>query len=233
MTVGRHMALPSAGDVPESSAYAALPAQPTRGVVVIHEILGPQPEIERVVERFAARGYAAVAPTLFDSFLRPSCIRKAMQTMQTGKGPYVDQLRHTRSWLAAQTGLAESRIGLIGFCMGGGFALAAGSGWAAVSTNYGDVPTAEVLQGIGPVIGCYGGRDVAFGRAGAKLEQTLKVVGVTAETHTFPTVGHSFLTDGEHPVLSALSWPLLRMTYDPVIAEEAWQKILAFFDKQL
>jgi carboxymethylenebutenolidase len=217
-----------------SEAYAAIPEKPTRGMVIIHEIFGGgQPEIHRVAERFAARGYAAVAPTLFDFILRPSCLRAAMLTMKTGEGPFVDQLRRARGWLCEETGLAESQVGLIGFCMGGGFALAAGRGWGAVSTNYGDVPKKELLHGIGPVIGCYGGRDVAFGDGAAKLEGALQPMDVEVETHTFPTVGHSFLTDGHHPIASAFTWPIMHIRYDPAVAEEAWGHILAFFDRQL
>jgi carboxymethylenebutenolidase len=61
------------GDAP-SAAYARVPTGATRGVVVIHEIFGRQPDIDRVVDRFATRGYAAVAPDLFhEGALR--CIR--------------------------------------------------------------------------------------------------------------------------------------------------------------
>ncbi len=67
-----------------------------------------------------------------------------------------------RRWLCAESGIAEPRVGLIGFCFGGGFALAAGAGFGAVSTNYGAVPPTEAMRGIGPVIACYGGRDRAF-----------------------------------------------------------------------
>jgi carboxymethylenebutenolidase len=234
MSIGRDVTIPAAGDLPASEAYAALPDRPSRGVVIIHELYGGhQPEIHRVAERFAARGYAAVAPVLFESMLNPSCIRKAMITMQTGEGPFVEQLRRARAWLCEQTGLREGQVGLIGFCMGGGFALAAGRGWGAVSTNYGDIPKQEILQGIGPVIGCYGGRDVIFSKAGQKLEAKLKPLGVEVETHTFPTAGHSFLTDGEHPIAKAFTWPIMHLRYDASVAEEGWTRIMAFFDRHL
>jgi carboxymethylenebutenolidase len=202
-------------------------------MVVIHESLGAQPEIDRVVDRFAAHGYAAVAPQLFRTLLNPLCVRRAIQTVSTGQGPYVDALRGARTWLCQQTGLAENRVGLTGFCMGGGFALAAGSGWAAVSTNYGDVPKPELMNGIGPVIGCYGGRDRIFGRTASKLEETLRPLGVEVETHTYPDVGHSFLTDGHHPIAFAFSAPLLHITWNQTVAEEAWGRILAFMDRHL
>jgi len=63
-------------------------------------------------------------------------------------------------------------------CIGGGFALAAGRGWSAVSTNYGDIPPRDVLRGVAPVVGCYGGRDRKFGGNGALLKQHLAVLSI-------------------------------------------------------
>lgn len=221
------------GEGGSTPAFAMLPEGARRGVVVLHEIFGRQPEIARVVERFAAQGYAAVAPDLFHGRSKPGCIRAAMHTIRTGAGPFAEKTRDARTWLCAQTGLDERQVGLIGFCLGGGFALALGQGFGAVSTNYGKIPPDELLRGLGPTIGCYGGRDRLFGKNGPKLERRLSALGVPVETRTYPEVGHSFLTDGHHPIGHFLSWPVFRIEYRPEIAEDAWQKILAFFDRQL
>jgi carboxymethylenebutenolidase len=151
----------------------------------------------------------------------------------TGRGPAIDKVRAVRRWLAAQAGLEERRIGIIGFCFGGGFALAAGPGFGAVSTNYGDVPATKVMRAIGPVIGCYAGRDRLFAN-GDKLRARLLPLGVTPEVLDYPAAGHSFLTDGHHPVAAALSRFLLHTeAADPALREDAWQKILAFFERSL
>jgi len=89
------------------------------------------------------------------------------------------------------------------------------------------------MRGIGPVIACYGGRDRIFGKAGARLGPALASTGGQAEIHEFPTVGHSFLTDGDHPVLSLLSRPFFHVRYDAEIAEDAWGRILSFFETNL
>lgn len=231
---GEEVVIPASATARGVPAFAARPQGATRGMVVIHEILGRQPEIDRVVLRFAGHGYAAVAPDLFSRGFRPLCIRRAVQAIASGEGEQLEQIRAARSWLCARAGLAEEKVGLIGFCLGGGFALSAGRGWGAVSTNYGDVPKTEVLRGIGPVIGCYAGRDRLFGKSGAKLRAALSPLSVELEVHDFPTVGHSFLTDGEHPILSLLSRSTLRLHLaDPAVREEGWRKILAFFERHL
>ena len=224
-------ARPSARPMP---GFAALPEGVERGVVVIHEILGRQPEIDRVVERFAEAGYAAVEPDIFYEGTKLGCISRSLATIASGEGAIAERIEDARVWLCDQAKLDARRVGVIGFCLGGGLALAVGAkGYGAVSTNYGDIPPQEVLRGSPPVIGCYGGRDRVFGRNAERMPKRLAQVGVEAEAHLFPTVGHSFLTDGDHPVVRASTWPLFRISWDPQVAAEAWAKILAFFDRTL
>mgnify|MGYP000084159519 CR=1 FL=1 len=226
-------ALPSDGKVPSTPIYARLPSGARRGVVVIHEIFGRQPDIDQVVDSFSERGYAAVAPDLLSNGPHMVCLVRAFRAIARGAGPQIEQILATRRWLIQNTGLSEAHIGLIGFCMGGGFALAAGRGWGAVSTNYGDIPPDEVMRGLGPVIGCYGGRDKVFGKYGAPLEARLHKLGVECETHTFPTAGHAFLTNGNHPIAALLTRPFFHVEYNPEVAAAAWQRIFAFFDRHL
>jgi carboxymethylenebutenolidase len=212
---------------------ATIPKGARRGVVIIHEILGMQPEIERVVDRFAAAGYAAVAPDLFGDKLRAVCIAQAIVETARGRGEFIDVIKGARGWLQREAKLDEKSIGLIGFCMGGGFALAAGAGFGAVSTNYGPIPPDEILKHLPPTIGCYGARDRIFGKMAPVLERRLDRLGVPVEAHTFPEVGHSFLTDGNHPIASTLSSPIFHIDYRPEVAEQAWKLIFAFFDEHL
>lgn len=220
--------LPATADLAALPLVAELPAGARRGVVVLHEVFGRQPEIDRVVQRFAAAGWAAVAPDLYGDRLKPLCIREILAAIASGRGPQVDQVQRARAWLTEQTGVPPERMAVIGFCMGAGLALAVGPSFAATSTNYGDVPPAEVLRGLGPTIGCYGGRDRIFARSAGKLKTTLEQLQIRHEVHVFEQVGHSFLTDGHHPVASFLSKPLMQIAYKPEVAEEGWAKILAF-----
>lgn len=232
--ITREVVIPAGASYAATPALAMLPPGATRGVVVVHEVYGRQPEIDRVVARFAAAGYAAVAPELFAAPSRLTCLRHTLRAMRSGRGPAVDQACAIRAWLCEQAQLQERNVGIIGFCFGGGYALAVGRGWGAVSTNYGSVPSApEVLAGMGPTIGCYGGRDKLYGKMGSILEKRLTSVGVEVEAHTFAEAGHSFLTDGHHPVMATLSWPFLRTGSTPAATEEGWRRIFAFFDRHL
>jgi len=220
------------GDAP-SPAVAAVAPGARRGMVVIHEMFGRQPEIDRVVQRFAAAGYAAIAPDLFhDGRLR--CMQALMRTLARGEDSApLRQTDRARAWLCSEAKLERSNVGLIGFCFGGFFALLAGRGWAAVSTNYGEVPKSESMRGIGQVIACYGGRDRSMRGKPDLLKRRLARVGVTPEVHEYPEAGHSFLTDGRHPLATALTWPLIRLGYHAPSADDAWPKILAFFERNL
>lgn len=216
-----------------SPAVAALPSGARRGMVVIHEIFGRQPEIDRVVERFAEAGYAAVAPDLFfDGRLR--CLRAVMQSMQVAQDTApLRQAQRARTWLCAQGGIEPSKVGLIGFCFGGMFVLAAGRGWGAVSSNYGMIPTTEAMRGIGPVIACYGGRDPSVRGKHDDLRARLAPLGIAPEIHIYPDAGHSFLTDGHHPIARALSWPYFHLGFHEPSAKDAWPKIFDFFERNL
>jgi carboxymethylenebutenolidase len=231
---GFETVIPGGDGAPDARAYAALPAGAKRGMVVLPEVYGRQPEIDRVVERFAGAGYAAVEPDLFSTGPKPICIVRCMRAVATGEGVAAEQVRRATAWLRGKTGLPDEKIGVIGFCLGGGFALAIGRGYGAVSTNYGALPKDELLRGLPPVIGCYGGRDQILGNKGPVLEARLRSLGIPVETHTFPEVGHSFLTDGHHPIGDRVNQVLMGwVPYNPTVAEEAWRRILAFFDTHL
>ena len=89
------------------------------------------------------------------------------------------------------------------------------------------------MRGIGPVIACYGGRDRSVRGKDAQLRTRLAPLGMTPDIHVYPDAGHSFLTDGHHPVMRALSWPMMQLGFHEPSAKDAWPKILAFFDRHL
>jgi carboxymethylenebutenolidase len=117
--------------------------------------------------------------------------------------------------------------------MGGGFALtyAAGSppGLRAAAVNYGQVPAdAQQLRGVCPVVASYGGRDRVIGRQGERLRTHLGLLGIEHDVKTYPDAGHSFMTEGHHPIGRLVYMPM-RLGYEPRAAEDAWDRVFAFF----
>lgn len=229
---GHEVQIPSSAGAP-TPGFAALPEGARRGVVVIHEIFGRAPEIDRVVERFAGLGYAAVAPDLFADGLKLFCIRRAAMDLWRGEGPSLDKVRAARDWLTAQTGIPAERIGVIGFCFGGSFAIALGADFGVVSTNYGEIAAGRIPEPMAPTIGCYGGRDHSMASVPRRLGAALEARGVPHEIHVEPRAGHSYLTDGDRPITAALTRPLMHVAYNAEVADVAWGRIAAFFDEHL
>jgi carboxymethylenebutenolidase len=97
---------------------------PFPGVIVIHEALGLTRDIKEKCLRLAEIGHAAIAADLFDGRgPMPICIFRTIGQLNDGDGPAFADLDATREYLAARPEVDGSRIGVIGFCMGGGFAL--------------------------------------------------------------------------------------------------------------
>ncbi len=223
--------------VGETAAYLAVPVGslgPWPGVVVIHEAFGLNADIRGHADRLAALGYLALAPDLNGgkSWLR--CIRSMITQLRAGSGPAFDALDACRGWLAERAD-CTGKTGVIGFCLGGGFALlcAPRGQYAAASVNYGQVPSdAEtVLAGSCPIVASYGGRD-AMGTAPPKrLEAALTELGVPHDVKVYPAAGHSFMSP--KPASLAPLVALARLNYDKEAAEEAWQRIFAFFGTHL
>jgi len=228
--------------------YVAPPGEgPTPGVVVLHESLGLRDDIKRIARRFADAGYAAVAPNLYTGGLRPLCIARVLRDVVAGGEETVSLIGEVHAWLAARPEVDAGRIGVIGFCLGGGFALAAATReeFGVAGVAYGAVPDeASALEGICPVVASYGGRDRVYGSHGDRLAGHLRRLGVEHDVKTYPDSGHSFMN--RHPALALPRWspvaaltpstpvnPLLRVGYDPDDAEDSWRRILAFFAEQL
>mgnify|MGYP001026362902 CR=1 FL=1 len=86
-------------------------------------------------------------------------------------------------------------MGIIGFCMGGGFALLTcdRDRCAVASVNYGTVP--ENVGKSCPVVGSYGARDLRNRGAARKLEAKLDAASVDHDIQEYPSAGHAFLND--------------------------------------
>jgi carboxymethylenebutenolidase len=238
VTTKQRIPLPDGSTIGADVAVPAKPGEQRPGIVVLTDVFGPSPEMNRVADRFAERGWVAVVPDLFDHGIRVGCLARAMAEMASGRpGRVTADIEAARAWLAARPDVDGDRLAVIGFCMGGGFALmfaATGPlGLRAASVNYGAVgKNAEALRKVCPVVAAYGARDVPFRRHAARLEDHLTALGVEHDVVVHDGAGHSFMTDGNHPWIEKIAFPM-HAGYAPAAAEAAWARTFAFLDRQV
>ena len=226
------------GTSPGLHGYVARPSTtgPWPGVVMVHEVFGVDDVTRRQADRLAKAGYLTVVPDLYSAGGAIRCLKATFGALKARRGRAFQDIEAARTWLTTQPD-CTGRVGIIGFCMGGGFALVAATrGFDASSVNYGKLPEeAEVaLQGACPVVASYGARDRALKGAAATLESALTWLGVEHDVKEYPTANHSFLNDATNGPL--VLRPLLKIAGigpDPVAAPDAWARIEAFFAKHL
>jgi len=215
-TAGGYLAVPGSGSGP--------------GVIVIQEWWGLVDHIKDVCERFAAAGFVALAPDLYHGQTVPpgepdeaGKVMMAMKLDQAGRdmSGAVDELVR-RS--------AGERIGVIGFCMGGGLALVLATqrpdAVAAVVPCYGVIPWPDAQPDYSAmtaaVLGHYAENDSFFTPAAANaLGERLRALGKSAEIIIYPGTEHAFFNDSRPEV------------HDPDASRLLWDRTLAFFSEQL
>jgi carboxymethylenebutenolidase len=207
------------------------------GVIVIHEIFGLNADIRRITSRFADLGYIALAPDLYDGpGPKIICVARTLMTLNRGNGAAFDDLDAAREFLQQQPGVDASKIGVIGFCMGGGFALlySVRAPMGVAAAFYGDVPkTAEGLRGICPVLGGYGGKDKMFAPQGERLQELLTELNVEHDVKIYPDAGHSFMSQNSGILASIGAISPMHAGYNDPAAQDSWRRIDQFFAKHL
>jgi carboxymethylenebutenolidase len=195
------------------------------GVVVIHEAYGLNDNIKHITRRFAEAGYVALAVDLFSDRNRAVCMARYLGGMLLGSvNRYgIDDLKAALTYLAKDRTVDAKRLGAIGFCMGGGFAIA----WActdsrlkAIAPFYAANPRPiDVVGRLCPVVGSYPEKDFTA-NAGRALNKTLDQNHIAHDIKIYPDARHSFFNEKGS-------------SYNQAAAEDSWTRVMKFFGEQI
>jgi carboxymethylenebutenolidase len=211
----------------KGGGYVAVPDGdgPHPAVVVIHEAYGLNGNIKDITHRFADNGDAALAVDLFTDRNRPICMARYMTGMLVGSVDRtgISDLKAALTHLAAMPEVDPQRVGAIGFCMGGGFAVA----WActddrlkAIAPFYASNPRPiDVVKRACPVVGSYPEKDFTA-NTGRALDQALDKYGIDHDIKIYPGASHSFFNAQGR-------------AYNKPASEDSWERVMAFFGKHL
>jgi carboxymethylenebutenolidase len=213
----------TAADGFKLSAYRADPTGPVRGgVVVIQEIFGVNHHIRSVCDRFAAAGYRAMAPQVFDR-LQPNFESGYSDTEVARAREFVARIDWAKMMLDASAAVdalkRDGPVAIIGFCMGGTVAFMAatrlGGLTAAVSYYGGQILRFADSKPRCPVQMHFGEKDTHISLNDV---EAIRIKRPECEIHVYSGAGHGFHCDE-------------RASYEPNSAKLAWQRSLAFLVK--
>lgn len=197
---------------------------PLPAVLLIHEWWGLNDNLRSLARQLAGEGYQVLAVDLYEgrTATTPDAARALMQQADRHGDRVVENLRAARAWAAGQ---GATRIGVVGWCFGGGWALQAGMRLGdelnAVVMYYGRVETdpRELARLRAPLLGLFAGRDGAIPVAAVRaFEQALP--GHDSEIHVYPDADHAFANPSGG-------------RYDEAAARDAWARTLAFLAQHL
>ncbi|WP_226352989.1 MULTISPECIES: dienelactone hydrolase family protein [unclassified Pseudonocardia] len=236
MTVESEVSLTSVngGRLP---GFLARPETDTPGpaIVMIYEIFGMTPEMRRIARELAREGYTVLIPDLFArGRVKPLCIASTLATMATGRGAALGDCESARRWLADQPTVDADRIGVMGFCMGGGFALLLSqTGLYRVAVPfYGRAGVA--VEPVCPVVASFGGRDLQFADGyPQRLEADLAERGIPHDVVVYPEAGHSFMTRTPGAKGAVARRTPLHAEYHEPSATDATERVRAFLRDHL
>lgn len=222
-----------AGVIPGHLAVPAT-AGPWPGVVVIHEAFGLNDDIRSIADRFAAEGYLALAPDLLATGNKVSCLVRLAKAMSTGEGEPVQQILGLRAWLADRDD-CTGKVGIAGFCLGGGFAIVMAKNFDASAAQYGRLPKnlQAAISGSCPMVASYGGRDKTLTGVAQQLDAALTQAGVEHDVKEYSDAGHSFMNHSQAPWWAKPFAAGMNAGYVDTAATDAWERILRMFRSTL
>lgn len=218
---------PSGDSTAQALLYLPPGAGPHPALIVIHEWWGLNDWIKQEAAGYAAKGYVTLAVDLYrgkvadNSDLAHELMRGLPEDRATR------DLKAAYAFLAVRPDVKKDRIGAIGWCMGGGYALAAAlaePGLDADVINYGRLVTDpdELKKIHAPVLGLFGGQDRGITPDDVKKFQVaMEKEGKKIDVKIYPDAGHAFEN------------PHNKQGYRPEDAADAWQRTVAFLAANL
>lgn len=213
----------------EGSGYLAEPGGKGKhaAIIVIQEWWGLNDWIKEQANRFAKHGYVALAPDLYrgKSTSDPNEAHELMRGLPEDRA--MADLKAAYKLLASRKDVDASRIAVIGWCMGGGYALMLGIDEprvAGIVMNYGHLVTdPNTIASIKPpILGNFGAEDRGIPPKDVhEFESALKKDGKSADMKIYEGAGHAFMN------------PNNKGGYVKTAAEDAWHRIDAFLAKTL
>jgi len=200
---------------------------PFPGLVVIHEWWGQNAWAREKADAFASKGYAALAVDLYRGQVAddPDTAHQLSRALPNDRA--VRDLRAAFAYLAGRKDVDPKRIGVIGWCMGGGLALdlaEAEPGIAAAVVYYGRLPTepATIARLKAPVLGSFGAEDKGIPPESVKaFGELARRAAVKADLKVYPGAGHGFASSPTGPA------------YRPEAAKDADARADAFLARTL
>jgi carboxymethylenebutenolidase len=222
--MGEKVTFPSNGST--AHGYLAVPESGTGpGLIVIQEWWGLVDHIIDLTERFAAAGFAALAPDLYGGKTTHDAetANKYLQELPVDRA--ARDLSGAVDYLLGRAEVTSATLGAVGFCMGGAFVLllaknegdkisAAVAAYPVAAVDLGDLSnvTAKVSLHVG------GKDDFVSTESVEELASKLRTqAGTEVEVHIYPENGHAFLNDEN-----------LLGTYDEGSADVLWQRTVEF-----
>lgn len=207
--------------------YLAKPRGTGPGVIVLQEWWGLVDQIRQVADRFSEEGFVALAPDLYHGQSTRSPDEAGKLMMALNIETTARDLAGSVDYLLSLDETTGSRVGSVGFCMGGQLSL-----YAACSNRnigacviyYGihpkvqpDIPSLE-----SPVLGFFGEKDAFVPpQAVQALETNLQQAGKNVEFRIYPRRDHAFFNDSRREV------------YHKADAEDTWTRMIQFFGRHL
>ncbi|HEX9943864.1 MAG TPA: dienelactone hydrolase family protein [Thermoanaerobaculia bacterium] len=196
------------------------------GLIVIHEWWGLNDNIRAMTRRLAGEGYQALAVDLYGGQKAddPDAAMKLVNAVMQNRPAAEENLRKAAAWLE---GKGATKLGVIGWCFGGGWSLGTAlllpDKIDATVIYYGRLETdkAKLATIKSPIIGFFGEKDQAIPVASVRqFEAALKELGKPAAIHIYPNADHAFANPSGG-------------SYNAEAAKDAWKETTAFLKKHL